>query len=113
MSEEKLSILIVDDEQVVRESLVHWFAEEGYEVDSSMSAPDALAKLAGREFDLVIADIRMPGMDGLELLEKIRAEQLDTSVIVMTGYASVDTAVRALKHGAFDYITKPFDPDDL
>jgi DNA-binding NtrC family response regulator len=113
MSEEKLSILIVDDEQVVRESLLHWFTEEGYDVDSSMSAPDALAKLAGREFDLVIADIRMPGMDGLELLEKIRAEQLDTSVIVMTGYASVDTAVRALKHGAFDYITKPFDPDDL
>jgi DNA-binding NtrC family response regulator len=113
MSEEKLSILIVDDEQVVRDSLVHWFTEEGYEVDSSASAPDALSKLAGREFDLVIADIRMPGMDGIELLEKIRSEQLDTSVIVMTGYASVETAVRALKHGAFDYITKPFDPDDL
>jgi DNA-binding NtrC family response regulator len=113
MSEETLSILIVDDEQVVRDSLVHWFTEEGYEVDSSVSATDALAKLAGREFDLVIADIRMQGMDGIELLEKIRAEQLDTSVIVMTGYASVETAVRALKHGAFDYITKPFDPDDL
>ncbi|MGE5570288.1 MAG: sigma-54-dependent transcriptional regulator [Rhodospirillales bacterium] len=113
MSEEKLSILIVDDEEVVRDSLVHWFTEEGYDVDSSASAPDALSKLAGREFDLVIADIRMPGMDGIELLEKIRSEQLDTSVIVMTGYASVETAVRALKHGAFDYITKPFDPDDL
>jgi DNA-binding NtrC family response regulator len=61
----------------------------------------------------VIADIRMPGIDGMELLEKIKAEQLDTSVIMMTGYASVETAVRALKHGAFDYITKPFDPDDL
>lgn len=113
MSEEKLSILIVDDEEVVRDSLVHWFTEEGYDVDSSASAPEALSKLAGREFDLVIADIRMPGMDGIELLEKIRSEQLDTSVIVMTGYASVETAVRALKHGAFDYITKPFDPDDL
>jgi len=113
MSEEKLSILIVDDEPVVRESLVHWFTEEGYDVDCAASAPDALAKLAGQEFHLVIADIRMPGMDGIELLEKIRAEQIDTSVIVMTGYASVETAVRALKHGAFDYITKPFDPDDL
>jgi DNA-binding NtrC family response regulator len=110
---DKLSILIVDDEQVVRDSLVHWFTEEGYQVDSSDSASDALSKLAGREFDLVIADIRMPGMDGIELLEKIRSEQLDTSVIIMTGYASVETAVRALKHGAFDYITKPFDPDDL
>ena len=113
MSEEKLSILIVDDEPVVRESLVHWFTEEGYDVDCADSAPGALAKLAGQEFHLVIADIRMPGMDGIELLEKIRAEQIDTSVIVMTGYASVETAVRALKHGAFDYITKPFDPDDL
>lgn len=110
---DKLSILIVDDEQVVRDSLVHWFTEEGYDVEAAENASTALAKLAGREFDLVIADIRMPGMDGIELLEKIRSEQLDTSVIVMTGYASVETAVRALKHGAFDYITKPFDPDDL
>ncbi len=113
MTEEKKSILIVDDESVVRESLTHWFTEDGYEVEASESAPGALSKLAAREFDLVIADIRMPGMDGLELLEKLRMEQLDTEVIVMTGYASVDTAVRALKAGAFDYITKPFDPDDL
>ena len=113
MSQEKLSILIVDDEQVVRDSLVHWFTEEGYEVEASESASDALSKLASREIDLVIADIRMPGIDGIELLEKIKTEQLDAGVIVMTGYASVETAVRALKHGAFDYITKPFDPDDL
>ncbi|MGD0201627.1 MAG: sigma-54 dependent transcriptional regulator [Bryobacteraceae bacterium] len=113
MSEPKLSILIVDDEQVVRDSLVHWFREEGYQVDSAENASTALARLAAQDVDLVIADIRMPGMDGLELMEKIRAEQLDASVIVMTGYASVETAVRALKHGAFDYITKPFDPDDL
>ncbi len=113
MSQEKLSILIVDDEQVVRDSLTHWFTEEGYEVQASASAAEALTKLAARETDLVIADIRMPGIDGMELLEKIKAEQLDTSVIMMTGYASVETAVRALKHGAFDYITKPFDPDDL
>ncbi len=111
--EEKRSILIVDDESVVRESLTHWFTEEGYEVEGSESAADALNRLASREYDLVIADIRMPGMDGLELLEKIRQEQLDTEVIVMTGYASVETAVRALKAGAFDYITKPFDPDEL
>jgi len=113
MSEEKYSILIVDDEQVVRDSLLHWFSEEGYEVEVAASAGEALSRLAARDLDLVIADIRMPGMDGLELLEKIRSEQLDTSVIVMTGYASVESAVRALKHGAFDYITKPFDPDDL
>jgi two-component system, NtrC family, response regulator HydG len=113
MSEEKLSILIVDDEQVVRDSLVHWFTEEGYDVEGASSAPEALSKLAARETDLVIADIRMPGMDGIELLEKVKAEHLDASVILMTGYASVETAIRALKHGAFDYVTKPFDPDDL
>ncbi|HEX8985548.1 MAG TPA: response regulator, partial [Bryobacteraceae bacterium] len=65
MSDQKLSILIVDDEQVVRDSLVHWFGEEGYEVESADKATDALSKLAAREFDLVIADIRMPGMDGM------------------------------------------------
>jgi DNA-binding NtrC family response regulator len=113
MPQEKLSILIVDDEPIVRDSLTHWFTEEGYHVEASASAAGALARLAAGEIDLVIADIRMPGIDGMELLEKIQAEQLDTSVIMMTGYASVETAVRALKHGAFDYITKPFDPDDL
>jgi DNA-binding NtrC family response regulator len=113
MSEPKPSLLIVDDEQVVRDSLVHWFTEEGYRVEAAATAAEALARLASGDVDLIIADIRMPGMDGLELLEKIQSEQLDTAVIIMTGYASVESAVRALKHGAFDYITKPFDPDDL
>jgi DNA-binding NtrC family response regulator len=113
MSEPKPCLLIVDDEQVVRDSLVHWFTEEGYRVEAAATAAEALARLASGDVDLIIADIRMPGMDGLELLEKIQSEQLDTAVIIMTGYASVESAVRALKHGAFDYITKPFDPDDL
>jgi DNA-binding NtrC family response regulator len=113
MSEPKPSLLIVDDEQVVRDSLVQWFTEEGYRVEAAATAAEALARLASGDVDLIIADIRMPGMDGLELLEKIQSEQLDTAVIIMTGYASVESAVRALKHGAFDYITKPFDPDDL
>jgi DNA-binding NtrC family response regulator len=113
MSLEKLSILVVDDEQVVRDSLAQWFTEEGYAVEACESAAEALARLAARGIDLVIADIRMPGIDGMELLEKIKTEQLETAVIMMTGYASVETAVRALKQGAFDYITKPFDPDDL
>ncbi|MEK7408104.1 MAG: sigma-54 dependent transcriptional regulator [Acidobacteriota bacterium] len=113
MIQEKSSILIVDDEPVVRDSLVHWFTEEGHQVDAAASAADALARLSAHETDLVIADIRMPGIDGLELLERIRADQDPPAVIMMTAYASVDSAVRALKHGAFDYVTKPFDPDDL
>jgi DNA-binding NtrC family response regulator len=113
MADAKFCILIVDDETVVRDSLVHWFTEEGYDVDASESATDALTKLAAHEYDLVIADIRMPGMDGMELLGRIKTEQLPTGVIIMTGFASVETAVQALKNGAFDYVTKPFDPDEL
>jgi DNA-binding NtrC family response regulator len=113
MSQDHPSILIVDDEDVVRDSLFHWFQSEEYNVEAATNAADALRFISERPFDVVIADIRMPGMDGLQLLERIRAEELDTAVIVITGYASVETAIRALKHGAFDYVTKPFDPDDL
>ncbi|MBM3813499.1 MAG: sigma-54-dependent Fis family transcriptional regulator [Acidimicrobiia bacterium] len=110
---DRFSILVVDDEAVVRDSLQEWFSQEGYQVEAAASAPEALTALAKSEFDLVIADIRMPGMDGVELLEKIQAEKLEAAVILITGYASVESAVRALKLGAFDYLTKPFDPDDL
>lgn len=113
MSQDQPSILIVDDEDVVRDSLFHWFQAEEYNVEAATNAADALRFLSERPFDVVIADIRMPGMDGLQLLERIRSEDLDTVVIVITGYASVETAIRALKQGAFDYVTKPFDPDDL
>src|SRR4051794_10275735 len=113
MSQDHPSILIVDDEDVVRDSLFHWFQSEEYNVEAATNAADALRLIGAKPFDVVIADIRMPGMDGLQLLERIRAEELDTAVIVITGYASVETAIRALKQGAFDYVTKPFDPDDL
>ena len=113
LSQEKSSILIVDDEEVVRDSLFHWFTSEDYAVETAANAGEALKRMTAQPFDLIIADIRMPGIDGLELLDRIRAEELDSEVIVITGYASVETAIRALKKGAFDYVTKPFDPDDL
>jgi DNA-binding NtrC family response regulator len=113
MSEEKFSILVVDDEQVVRESLTHWFTEEGYRVDCAPNAQEALRLLAERYYDLLLLDIRMPGMDGMELQRRLKDQDYDTAVIVMTGYASVETAVAALKQGAFDYVTKPFDPDEF
>jgi DNA-binding NtrC family response regulator len=109
----KASLLIVDDENVVRESLGKWFEEEGYLVDTATSAREALLKLASQRWDLALVDIKMPGMDGLELHRKIREVDPEIIVIIMTGYASVETAVQALKDGAYDYITKPFDPDDL
>ena len=109
----RASILIVDDENVVRDSLGKWFEEEGYNVDTATSARDALLKLPRQRWDLALVDIKMPGMDGLELHRKIREVDPEVIVIIMTGYASVETAVQALKDGAYDYIMKPFDPDDL
>ena len=109
----KISILIVDDEESVRDSLYNWFIEDGYEVACAENAKEALSILESRDMDIILADIKMPGMDGLEMHRRIRALNKDSIVIIMTAFAAVDTAVQALKDGAFDYITKPFDPDDL
>ncbi len=109
----KNSILIVDDEASVRDSLYNWFLEDGFEVSCAEDASKALKMLDHEQFDIILADIKMPGMDGLELLRRIKQIKPDAVVIVITAFATVDTAVQALKDGAFDYVTKPFDPDDL
>jgi DNA-binding NtrC family response regulator len=109
----KISILVVDDEESVRDSLYNWFIEDGYEVDSAANAKEALQKIENENFDIILTDIKMPGMDGLEMHRRIKAINSSAMVIIMTAFASVDTAVQALKDGAYDYITKPFDPDDL
>lgn len=109
----KVSILIVDDEESVRDSLYNWFIEDGYRVECAENAKTALSMLEAQPFDIVLADIKMPGMDGLEMHRRIKTLNTDTIVIIMTAFASVDTAVQALKDGAYDYVTKPFDPDDL
>ncbi len=108
-----ISILIVDDEESVRDSLYNWFIEDGYDVDCAENAKHALSIVESKNFDIILADIKMPGMDGLEMHRRIRSLNRDSIVIIMTAFASVDTAVQALKDGAYDYITKPFDPDDL
>lgn len=109
----KISILIVDDEESVRDSLYNWFIEDGYRVECAENANRALSMLESDSFDIILADIKMPGMDGLEMLRRIKLLKSDSIVIIMTAFATVDTAVQALKDGAFDYVTKPFDPDDL
>jgi len=109
----KISLLIVDDEESVRDSLYNWFIEDGYRVECAEHAKKALSMLESGSFDIILADIKMPGMDGLEMLRRIKSLKQDSIVIVMTAFATVDTAVQALKDGAFDYVTKPFDPDDL
>ena len=109
----KGSILIVDDELIVRDSLAKWFVEEGYEVGTAENAREALALLARQEWDLALVDIKMPDMDGIELQSRFREVRPGLTVIIMTGYASVETAVTALKNGAYDYVVKPFDPEEM
>jgi DNA-binding NtrC family response regulator len=109
----RISILIVDDEPSVRDSLYNWFMEDGYRVECAEDAKKALLTLQSESFDIILADIKMPGMDGLEMLKRIKTLRKESVVIMMTAFATVDTAVQALKEGAFDYVTKPFDPDDL
>ncbi len=106
-----ISILIVDDELSVRDSLSNWFIEDGYTVETAEDAKVALKKIDAFKFHIVLVDIKLPGMDGLELNRRIKAICEDTIVIVMTAFASVDSAVEALKDGAYDYVCKPFDPD--
>ncbi|MGA2118085.1 MAG: sigma-54 dependent transcriptional regulator [Bryobacteraceae bacterium] len=106
-------ILIVDDELVVRDSLGKWFTSEGYSARPTGSGREALEVLAQSEFDIALIDIKMPGMDGMELQARLKEADPNLTVVIMTGYASVDTAVEALKRGAYDYITKPVDPDEL
>jgi DNA-binding NtrC family response regulator len=107
------SILVVDDEPIILESLAEWFRQDGYEVETEADARQALRLAEQRDFDIAFVDIRMPHMDGLELQKRLAATSPELTIIIMTAYASVDTAVQALKAGAFDYIIKPFDPDAL
>lgn len=110
---DKGRILIVDDEPSVRDSLSRWFRDDGFEVGTAEGANDALTRLAERSWDLALVDVRMRGTDGIELQRRMKEVDPNLIVIIMTGYASVDTAVTALKNGAYDYITKPLDPDDV
>jgi len=109
----KLSILIVDDEKSVRDSLSNWFAESDYEVDSASTAEETLDKIKPGKWDVALLDIKLPGMDGTDLNRKIKEIDPGITTIMITAFASVDTAVRSLKDGADDYVTKPIDPEYL
>ncbi len=106
-------MLIVDDELSVRDSLAKWFAEEGYDVATAESANEALTRVAEQTFDVALVDIKMRGTDGIELQRRLHEIYPDMLVIIMTGYASVETAIAALKNGAYDYVNKPLDPDEI
>src|SRR5437016_10802496 len=106
-------LLIGDDELSVRDSLAKWFHEEGYQVGAAEDGNDALTRLAEGRWDAALVDIKMPGIDGIELQRRMHEIDPELTVIMMTGYASVETAVSALKNGAYDYVTKPLDPDEI
>ena len=106
-------ILIVDDEAIVRTSCRRVLEPVGYEVTDAADAAEGLRLLEERAFDLVLTDLKMPGMDGIEFLEQVKTRWPGIQVIVVTGYQTIDTAVRAIKLGAFDYVNKPFSPEQL
>jgi two-component system, NtrC family, response regulator HydG len=110
---EKGKLLIVDDELSVRDSLAKWFGEEGYEVGTAENANEALTRVAETPYDVALVDIKMRGTDGIELQRRLHEIHPDMLVIMMTGYASVETAISALKNGAYDYVNKPLDPDEI
>jgi DNA-binding NtrC family response regulator len=107
------SILVVDDEPSVQDALGWLLRAEGYQVATVGSGEEALARIEQQEFDVIVSDIRMPGMNGLEVLERSRALNPGAGVILITAYATVDTAIEALRRGAGDYLEKPFGLDEL
>ncbi len=106
-------VLVIDDEAIVRTSCKRILSPDGYEVRLASNAFEGIKMLEEEQFDLVLTDLKMPDMDGITVLETIKQRWPQTQVIVITGYQTVDTAVKAIKLGAFDYIEKPFTPDAL
>jgi len=106
-------VLIVDDEKIIRDSLEMLLKEEGYKTDSAADGEEALAKLKTESFDVVLSDIKMPKLDGIELMQKAAELSPNTFFIIMTAYASVNTAIDALRQGAYDYLIKPVEFEDV
>jgi len=109
----RIAILVVDDEAVIREGLQRTLDGERFAVETCRSGHAAIELLQDKEYDLIITDLKMPGMNGIEVLKAVKGLQPDVPVIMITGYATVDTAVEAMKNGATDYISKPFTPEQI
>jgi len=106
-------ILVVDDESIVCESCQRILQEEGYEVECTQDGKEAFEKMRANPFDVVITDLKMPGIDGMDVLKILQKDYPETIIIMITGFSTVETAVEAMKLGAFDYIPKPFTPDEV
>ena len=106
-------ILIVDDELVMRESLAGWLERDGHIIETAESGEEALAKLKATRFDILLVDIKMEGISGLEVLKRVKADDPDIEIVMITAFGSIATAIEAIKNGAYDYLLKPFDPNEL
>ncbi len=109
----KPRILIVDDELIIRESLTDWLMESGYETHAVEDGQKAIEQVKSAEWDLLLVDLKMKGMNGIEVLQQVKQIAKDLPVVIITGYPTVDTAVQAMKEGAYDYIVKPFNPEEI
>jgi DNA-binding NtrC family response regulator len=106
-------ILIVDDELIMRESLAGWLQRDGHETDTAASGEEALERLKDTRFDILLVDIKMEGMSGLDVLKQVKENDPDLAVVMITAYGSISSAIEAMKNGAYDYLLKPFDPNEL
>jgi len=113
MERKSFRILVVDDELIVRDSIREWLMEEGFDADMANSGQEALSRLGESPFQLMLLDIKMPGMDGVEVLKKTKEIAPEVNVVMMTAYATVETAIEAMKTGALEYLIKPFEIDVL
>jgi DNA-binding NtrC family response regulator len=107
------NVLVVDDEKTVCNSCKKILSQEGYNVDVALSGDEALKTVKGNRFDAVIADWKMPQIDGIEIARRIKKENPDTAVIMITGYPSVESSIKAMRSGVSDYVPKPFTPEEL
>jgi CheY-like chemotaxis protein len=107
------NILVIDDEVAVNNNIRKILAKKGYHVEQAITRDDALDKIQAKPYKLVLLDLRIPGVRGLELLTALRDQNPETKVIIITGYASIETAVEAARLGAIDYLAKPFTPDEI
>ena len=108
-----IKILIVDDELIMRESLAGWLERDGHAVQTAASGEEALEKIKATHFDILLVDIKMEGISGLDVLRKVKESDPDAEVVMITAYGSIPSAIEAMKDGAFDYMLKPFDPNEL
>jgi len=110
---DKLAVMVIDDEEIVRKRLKSSLEKEGYDVETFSDGRYAIERMAKKKFDIIVTDVRMDDVDGLEVLEHVVSSAPESKVIIITGYATVELAREALVKGAMDFIAKPFKPSDL